>query len=155
MSLSVQFFSLLSMIGTGIIAAALIDLIGISVAHVGKRSLVKKYSVLLEVFGWILAGIWSFTILYNVRDGAWRIYDPFAQLSGLLLYVSFFHRPFRFVGRVIFLIVLKPIWSIFYFIFSAFKYVMVLLIRLIKIPFSPLVLIFRKLYRKYFKNKVK
>lgn len=155
MSLSVQFLSLLSMIGTGIIAAALIDLIGTSVAHAGRRSLIKKYGVFLEVFGWILAGIWSFTILYNVRDGAWRIYDLFAQISGLLLYVSFFHYPFRFVGRVIFLIILKPIWTVFFIVFSMIKYLIVLIGKLIKIPFMPFVLIFRKFFVKHFKNKEK
>ncbi len=42
---------------------------------------------LFEVIGWVVVGCWTFYILFLVRDGAWRMYDPFAQISGMLLYV--------------------------------------------------------------------
>lgn len=155
MSLSVQFFSLLAMIGTGIVAAAFIDMIQAGILYAGKRSLIGKYGIVLEVFGWIIAGIWTFTILYTVRDGAWRIYDPFAQLSGLLLYMSFFHRPFRLIGRVILLTLLKPIIFVFHLLFLFVKNVAKGVFILLRILSTPFVLIFRKLFLKHFKNKEK
>ena len=112
MSLSVQFLSLLTMIGTGIVAAAFIDMIGTGTAHAGKKSIVRRRAALFEVIGWIIAGCWTFYILYIVRDGAWRIYDPFAQISGILLYASFFHKPIRLVGRIILVLFVKPLWFI-------------------------------------------
>ena len=107
MSLSVQFLSLLAMIGTGIVAAAFLDMIGTGTAHAGRRSIIRRRAAFFEVIGWVVVGCWTFYILFLVRDGAWRIYDPFAQLSGMLLYVSFFHKPFRFFGRIVLVILRK------------------------------------------------
>ncbi|MDS9473282.1 spore cortex biosynthesis protein YabQ [Sporosarcina pasteurii] len=153
MSLSVQFFSLLAMIGTGIVAAAMIDMIGTGTAHAGKKSFVRRHAVIIEVIGWIIAGCWTFTILYTVRDGAWRIYDPFAQLSGMLLYASFFHKPFRVVGKVILLVIIKPIWLIFRAIVSVINRLFLFIIWILTLLSKPFVSIFRKLNRKLFKIK--
>ena len=112
MSLSVQFLSLLAMIGTGIVAGAFMDMIGTGTAHAGKKSIIRKRAVWLEVIGWVLVGCWTFYIFYLVRDGAWRIYDPVAQISGMLLYASFFYKPFRFFGRILLVLFLKPLWFI-------------------------------------------
>lgn len=152
MSLSVQFFSLLAMIGTGIVAAALIDMIGTGIAHAGKRSFIRRHGVLLEVLGWIFVGFWAFTILYRVRDGAWKIYDPFAQLSGLYLYISVFHRPLRVLGRVILVLLLKPIWFILRAVLLMITYLFRSIMKLFDILSTPFILIFRKLLRKRFKN---
>lgn len=153
MSLSVQFLSLLAMIGSGIIAAAAIDVIGTGISHIKKRSWVRRYRIFLEVMIWILAGVLSFVILYYVRDGAWRIYDPLAQLSGLLLYISFFYRPFRIIGRIIFFVVVKPIGFVFYIVFTMIKALLTFIYRLFKFICTPFILIFRKLLRKRFKKK--
>ena len=118
MSLSVQFLSLLAMIGTGIVAGAFMDMIGTGTAYAGKKSIIRKYAVVLEVIGWIVVGCGTFYILYLVRDGAWRIYDPFAQISGMLLYASFFHKPFRFLGRILFILFVKPLWFIVHLLVS-------------------------------------
>lgn len=155
MSLSVQFFSLLAMIGTGIVAAALIDIIGTGIAHAGKRSLIRKHRILLEVVGWILVGFWTFTILYRVRDGAWKIYDPFAQLSGLYLYISIFHRPLRVLGRMILVLLLKPIWFVLRAILLMINYLFKGIIKFFKILSTPFISIFRKFLGKYFKKQSK
>ncbi len=110
MSLSVQFLSLLAMIGTGIVAAAFIDMIGTGNAHAGRKSIIWRRAAWLEFIGWIIVGCWTFYVLFLVRDGAWRIYDPFAQLSGMLLYVSFFYKPSRFIGRLLLFVFVKPLW---------------------------------------------
>ena len=66
MSLSVQFLSLLAMIGTGIVAGAFMDMIGTGTAHAGKKSIIRKHAVWLEVIGWIFVGCGTFYILYLV-----------------------------------------------------------------------------------------
>lgn len=153
MSLSVQFYSLLAMIGTGIVAAAMIDMIVTGTSYAGKNSIVSKYAVILEIIGWIIAGCWTFTILYAVRDGAWRIYDPFAQLSGILLYISFFHKPIRLIGRIILLLIIKPILFIFRAIISIISRIIFIIVKLFTFLTKPFVTIFRKFHRKLFKNK--
>ncbi|WP_172373663.1 spore cortex biosynthesis protein YabQ [Sporosarcina jiandibaonis] len=155
MSLSVQFLSLLAMIGTGIVAAGFIDMIGTGTSHAGKKSIIRRRAVLLEVIGWVVVGCWSFYVLYVVRDGEWRIYDPFAQLSGILLYASFFHKPFRFFGRILLILFLKPLGFIIRGIFMIIAWVIRLFIRIIDFLFSPLFAIFHRFQRKLFKSQEK
>jgi hypothetical protein len=155
MSLSVQFLSLLAMIGTGIVAAGFIDMIGTGTAHAGKKSIIRRRAAVLEVIGWIIIGCWSFYILYIVRDGEWRIYDPFAQLSGLLLYTSFFHKPFRFFGRIILVLFLKPVWFICRGIVRILGRIIYLFVRIIDFLISPIISIFHRIHRKLFKSQEK
>jgi hypothetical protein len=155
MSLSVQFLSLLAMIGTGIVAGAFMDMIGTGTAHAGKKSIIRKRVVWLEVIGWILVGCWTFYILYLVRDGAWRIYDPFAQISGMLLYVTIFNKPFRFFGRVLLLLFVKPIWFIVRLIVSIVRQIIRFIVRVIAALFTPFVKLYRIISRKLFKRRVK
>lgn len=151
MSLSVQFLSLLAMIGTGIVAAAFIDMIGTGTASAGKTSFIRKYSTLFEVIGWTIAGCWTFFVLYVVRDGGWRIYDPFAQVSGILVYASVFHKPIRFFGRIILVLLVKPLWFVVYAIFSVIRKLFYFIMKAVFLLFKPFVKIFRKFQRKRFK----
>lgn len=155
MSLSVQFLSLLAMIGTGVAAGAFMDMIGTGTAYAGKKSLVRKYAVLLEVIGWVLVGCGTFYVLYLVRDGAWRMYDPVAQVSGLLLYASFFYRPFRLLGRILLILFVKPLWYIVNLLVSIVRQVFRLLVKVLAVPILPFVKLFHRIPRKRFKRKEK
>lgn len=152
MSLSVQFLSLLAMIGTGIMAAAFIDMIGTGTASAGKTSFIRRHSTVFEVLGWTIAGCWTFSILYIVRDGGWRIYDPFAQVSGILLYASVFHKPIRFVGRIILILFVKPLWFIISTFFSMIWKLLRFFLKMFFLLFTPFVKLFRKIKGKHFKN---
>jgi spore cortex biosynthesis protein YabQ len=155
MSLSVQFLSLLAMIGTGIVTAAFIDMISTGTAHAGKKSIIRRRAAWLEVIGWTIAGCWTFYILYLVRDGAWRIYDPLAQLSGMLLYASLFHKPFRFFGRIILALFIKPLWFIAKLIVSIIRQLIRFIVKVILFLLSPFVKLFRKISRNLFKKRGK
>ena len=152
MSLSVQFLSLLAMIGTGIAVAAFIDMIGTGTAAAGKASFIRRHSVFFEVIGWIVAGCWTFSVLYVVRDGGWRIYDPFAQVSGMLLYASVFHKPIRFFGRIILLLFVRPLWFIIYAIYAVIRKLLHFILKVVFLLFTPFVKIFGKFKGKRFKN---
>lgn len=152
MSLSVQFLSLLAMIGTGIAAAAFIDMIGTGTASAGKTSFIRRHSTVFEVIGWTIAGCWTFLILYIVRDGGWRIYDPFAQVSGILLYASVFHKPIRSVGRIILILFVKPLWFIISTFFSMIWKLLHFFLKIVFLLFTPFVKLFGKLKGKHFKN---
>ena len=143
------------MIGTGIVAAGFIDMIGIGTAHAGKKSLIRRRAAVLEVIGWILMGLGSFYILYIVRDGEWRIYDPFAQLSGIFLYTSFFHKPFRFFGRITLILFLKPLWFVISGIFRFVGWVISLIGKLVYFLVSPFILIFHRFQGKLFQSREK
>lgn len=153
MSLSLQFLSLVAMIGTGIVAGAFMDLISTGTTHAGKKSLIRRRSVWLDTIGWVLVGCGTFYVLFLVRDGAWRIYDPIAQISGLLLYVSFFYKPFRFVGRIFLVLIIKPLYFIFRLLFSITRQILLTIVRIGAFLVKPFVNLFRKLSRNLFKNK--
>ncbi|MFC5590888.1 spore cortex biosynthesis protein YabQ [Sporosarcina soli] len=155
MSLSVQFLSLLAMIGTGIVAGAFMDMIGTGTAYAGKKSFIRKYAVAIEVIGWVLVGCGTFYVLYLVRDGAWRMYDPVAQVSGLLLYASFFYRPFRLLGRIVLLLVVKPLWFLIRLIVSIVRQIIRLLMKILSVLVLPFVKLFRLISMKGFKRKEK
>lgn len=148
MSLTVQFISLLVMVCTGIIAGAIIDhLQMLSIAHHPKKSTRFLY-IGIEVMGWIGVGCWTFYMLYLVRDGAWRIYDPFAQLSGLLLYSSFFYKPFRFVSRLVYLIVIAPILWMFSLVWRIIK----ALLSILYTPFIIFYQVIHRIFRRFLRN---
>lgn len=147
MSLSVQFLSLLAMIGTGVVAGAFMDMIGTATAHAGKKSFIRRRAAWFEVMGWIVAGCGTFYVLFLVRDGAWRMYDPFAQISGLLLYASFFYKPFRLLGRMILMVLIKPLWFIVRLIISVIRQVFRIIIKVIVFLFTPFVKLFRIISR--------
>jgi hypothetical protein len=155
MSLSVQFLSLLAMIGTGIGAGVLMDLIGTGVDATGKKSIIRKYAVPLEVVGWILIGCASFYVLFVVRDGAWRMYDPVAQVCGMLLYASIFHRPFRFLGRILNMLIVKPIWFIIRLIAKIIYHVYKLIVKIVSMLLTPFIYLYNKVYNSLFKSDEK
>ncbi|MFS0577336.1 spore cortex biosynthesis protein YabQ [Sporosarcina sp. 179-K 3D1 HS] len=153
MSLSVQFLSLLAMIGTGVVGGALIDLIQTGTANAGKRSIIRRKAIWFETIGWIAVGCGSFYVLYLVRDGAWRMYDPVAQICGLLLYASVFHKPFRLVGRIVLLVVIKPIWFVLRLAVSIIRQIIRFVLRLSILLFTPFIRVYQALHRKLFKPK--
>ncbi len=145
MSLSVQFLSLLAMIGTGVVAGAFMDMIGTGTAHAGKRSFIRRRAAWFDIIGWLLVGCGTFYILFLVRDGAWRIYDPFAQISGMLLYASFFYKPFRLFGRILFALLIKPIWFMAHLIVSIVRQVIRLIVKVVVFLFMPFVKLFKNI----------
>lgn len=145
MSLSTQAISVLVMIGAGIITAALLDAV-YSLYFLKNKT--RNYSIWLVIFGvigWILAGFFTFYLLVIVRDGVWRLYDPFAQLVGILLYMNVFHYPFRFVGRVFQRVIIRPICLVFYLVFYIIRRGVQLLLRIVSLIFIPFVFLWRKL----------
>lgn len=155
MSLSVQFLSLLAMIGTGIVAAAFLDMIGTGTAHAGRKSIIRRHAAWFEWMGWVIVGCWTFYVLFLVRDGAWRIYDPFAQLSGMLLYVTIFNKPIRFIGRIVLFIFVKPLWFIFHLIVSMIRYSIRFFVSILAFLCRPFVIMFRKFFINPFNKKGK
>ena len=155
MSLSVQFLSLLAMIGTGILAGAFMDLVGTGVDASGKRSIIRKYGVLLEFIGWIIVGGASFYVLFLVRDGAWRMYDPVAQVCGMLLYASIFYRPFRFFGRLVNMLVIKPIVFMIMLVVRLVRGVFRILFKVLLFVAKPFFFLYDKIYESLFKTSPK
>ncbi|PIC75764.1 hypothetical protein CSV74_14720 [Sporosarcina sp. P19] len=152
MSLSVQFFSLLAMIGTGITAGIVMDLFGTIVAACDNRSFIRRWAFWLECLIWIALGMVSFWVLIMVRDGAWRMYDPVAQVSGLLLYAAIFHHPVRIIGRLLLLVVLRPIWLIIRLVYLMIQRIFYLISSILLLITSPFIRLVKNI-GKFLQNK--
>lgn len=155
MSISAQFVSLLAMMGTGIMAGAFMDMLGTGIANTGKSSIIRRRAIWLETVGWLLMGGFAFAVLFVFRDGAWRMYDPLAQLSGLLLYATIFHRPFRLLGRISIALFIRPILMVFQIIFWFVRYVFRVIGALILLLSQPFRFIYHRFFNYHFKKKPK
>ncbi|MFJ8066754.1 spore cortex biosynthesis protein YabQ [Psychrobacillus sp. NPDC096426] len=144
MTLSLQFYSLLLMVLSGVVIGAIIEGTRFVTNSFPKRTYVNKYSIAIEIIVWILLGLGTFYILFRVRDGIWRIYDPLAQVVGILLYEQLFQPIFRLVGRIFLHIVIQPIW----FIFRIFILIIHKIFILIGIVLATIVRPFYFLYKK-------
>lgn len=144
MTLSLQFYSLLLMVLSGILIGAIIEGARFVMNSFPKRTFVFKYSAALEIVVWIILGLGTFYILFNVRDGIWRIYDPLAQIVGILLYEQLFQPIFRLAGRIFLRIVIQPIW----FLIRIFVTIINKIFRLIGFVLVTIVRPFHFIYKK-------
>jgi len=144
MTLSLQFFSLLLMVFSGILVGAIIEGTRFVTGSFPRRTFVYKYRVVLEIFTWMVLGLVSFYILFEVRDGVWRIYDPLAQIVGILLYDQLFQPLFRLLGRIFFRLIVQPIWWVIHFIWIVITKAFHLIWVLISFLFKPFHFLFQK-----------
>lgn len=141
MTLSLQFLSLLLMMVSGILIGAIIEGTRFLTKVFSKRSLIFKYQVGLEIIIWVLLGLGTFYLLYEVRDGIWRVYDPLAQIVGIILYEQIFQPVFQLAGRIFLRLIVKPIWFIIHVIIvilgKLFNFITVIIVALVR-PFHTL-----------------
>ncbi|PIC63683.1 hypothetical protein CSV79_10635 [Sporosarcina sp. P13] len=128
------------------------DLFGTIVAACDKRSIIRRRAFWFELLVWIFLGIGAFWILMIVRDGAWRMYDPVAQVCGMLLYVAIFHYPFRLIGRVLLIVVIRPIWYVIRLVLLLIQRIIQVFRHILLLILSPIVLLLKN-GRKFLQNK--
>ncbi|SES43423.1 spore cortex biosynthesis protein YabQ [Psychrobacillus sp. OK032] len=153
MTLSLQFFSLLLMILSGVFIGAIIEGTRFVMNSFPKRTFVFKYSTALEIIIWIVLGLGTFYILFRVRDGIWRIYDPLAQIVGILLYEQLFQPIFRFAGRVFLRIVIQPIWFVIRIIITIISKIFRLIRFIIITIVRPFHFVYKKIWHLALKKK--
>ena len=95
----------------------------------------------------LLLGIAAYGVLFTVRDGEWRFYDLLAQFSGLLLYESVFRKPFRFAGRLVRILILRPVFLILRGIIRLVLFVVAIPFRIILFILKLISRPFRRPYR--------
>lgn len=134
---------------SGVFVAAVIDCVRVTISAISPKSFVKRFTIGLELFIWALLGMLTFYILYITKGGEWRLVDPIAQISGIFLYESIFQRIFRFLGRIVVIIVFKPILILLNLSISVIGKILLIIIRIIMFILSPLRKIFTKPYSKF------
>ncbi|MEK5230264.1 spore cortex biosynthesis protein YabQ [Lysinibacillus sp. FSL K6-0232] len=152
MIVSEQFFHLIVMVLSGIAVGFIIDSVRLIVFSTPKRSSLRRWMMVFELITWILLGGLTYYLLFWLKDGAWRAYDPLAQIAGIFLYQSFFQNFLRFVARILVNITWKPLWFIIHLIITVIRQVLQLFIHIIMFVLRPFVKIYSYLSYTFLKK---
>ncbi|MFJ8264248.1 spore cortex biosynthesis protein YabQ [Rummeliibacillus sp. NPDC094406] len=144
MTVSEQFLSITVLITSGVIGAACIDLVRTLSHYAPPKSLRRKGYIIFELSTWILLGISTFSLLMIVRDGEWHFVDFLSQLLGFCLYQLFLQRFFRFIGRLVDTLVIRPIGFILHLFVSLIRQIIRLLFAIYRIITYPIFIVTKK-----------
>jgi len=152
MTVNEQFLSIVIMTFSGVLVGAVVDATRIYISALSPKSFLRKFTVPLEILIWALLGAGTFYIIFLIKGGEWRLVDPLSQILGIFLYESFFQPFFRFLGRLLIILIINPIIAIIHFIINAIRTILVLIIRILVILLSSFYKIFA-IIKKYFHKK--
>lgn len=145
MSLPIQFYTLLAMIGMGSLFGAMLD----TYQRFLKRGRRKKWIVFVnDLLFWFIQGIIIFYVLFLVNYGELRFYLFLALLCGFSAYQALFKNIYlslleslirlvnmtaRLIYRTVYLLVYKPIRGLCLLLIAIILYFYGLLLSLVKI----------------------
>jgi len=148
MTISYQFLSLLAMIASGVAAGFLVESFRDSCQALRPGALLRRYQGLFEILLWLGLGVASFYLLFYLRDGSWRIYDPLAQIVGIIIYELWFRQPMLIGRRVFMRLVVQPIWWILHLAVTIIRGVVRALVKIIMVIIWPFLKIIKKIPRR-------
>lgn len=136
MILSHHTVSLIVMFASGIFFASILDIFRTFwVYHIHWK--IYSFHRLFELALWLIFGIGTFYLLYLIKGGTWRFVDPLSQLLGMLFYINIAHKPFRFIGKILFLLIVKPSYWLGHlfvtFVRKVFRLIIKSFIKLVKL----------------------
>lgn len=134
------------MIASGVATGFLVESFRDITNSIRPKFFLRKYRYLLEIVLWTTLGLASYLLLFYLRDGNWRIYDPLAQIAGIGCYGLWFRSPLLVVRRIFVRLIIHPIWWIIYHVLLIIQYIIRIIVRIIMIFISPLVKIIKKIY---------
>ena len=148
MTISYQFLSLLAMMLSGVATGFLVESFRDSCQALRPGAIIRRYQRFFEILLWIGLGIASFYLLFQLRDGTWRIYDPCAQIVGIICYELWFRTPMLFVRRVFMRLIVHPIWWVIHLIVTIIRNIIRVLVKLFMVILWPLIILFNKINKK-------
>jgi hypothetical protein len=147
MTISYQFLSLLAMIASGVATGFFVESFRDSCQALRPRAFLRRYQGFFEVILWLGLGIASFYLLFHLRDGSWRIYDPCAQIVGIILYELWFRKPLLVLRRVIMRLIVQPIWWIILLLVAIIRTIVRVLIKILMVILWPLFKLVKQLMK--------
>ncbi|WP_374964302.1 spore cortex biosynthesis protein YabQ [Lysinibacillus sp. RS5] len=152
MIVSEQFVQLLVMVLSGIAVGFIIDSVRLIVFSTPKRSSLRRWMMVFELLTWILLGGLTYYLLFWLKDGAWRAYDPLAQIAGIFLYQTFFQTFLRFIAKVLVNIIWRPFWFVVQLIIAIIRQILQILMNIGAFILRPFVKIYSYLSYTFFKK---
>ena len=153
MTISAQLVSAVVMFLSGIFVGCVIDCARTIIHLLPKKNWLQKVKPILEVTVWIFLGFCTFYFLYLIKGGQWRAVDPIFQLAGIVSYELIFARFFRFIGRVLIFIFIKPIVLIVQFLFSIVRFLFRFCLSILTLLLTPFIKLYDVFIRKRFKKQ--
>lgn len=150
--MSAQLISIITMFMSGIVVGVVIDCTR-TILHQGPLSILRKLTLFIEWFIWIFLAIATFYLLFLIKGGQWRFVDPLAQVAGIISYELFFQRIARFIGRVIVVLFIKPLYYIGHAFVAIIRKIMQFFVAFVLMLINPIIKIFKKYFLKTFKSK--
>lgn len=127
MTLSVQFLTMLSMIGMGSLFGASLD----TYQRFLKRPLRKSWVVFInDILFWLLQGLAIFYILFLVNEGELRFYIFLALLCGFAAYQALMKNIYLKLLEI----VISTIISIYYFIVKVIRLLIIRPVQFFSLP---------------------
>ena len=152
MIVSEQFVQLLVMVLSGIAVGFIIDSVRLIVFSTSKRSSLRRWMMVFELLTWILLGGLTYYLLFWLKDGAWRAYDPLAQIAGIFLYQTFFQTFLRFIAKVLVNIIWRPFWFVVQLIIAIIRQILQILMNIGAFILRPFVKIYSYLSYTFLKK---
>ncbi len=133
------------MIASGVATGFLVESFRDSCQTFRPGALLRRYQGFFEILLWLVLGIASFYLLFYLRDGSWRIYDPAAQIVGIISYELWFRKPMLIGRRVFVRLVIQPIWWILQLITKIIHRIVRIFINLLTLIFWPFIKLSKKM----------
>ena len=152
MIVSEQFVQLLVMVLSGIAVGFIIDSVRLIVFSTPKRSSLRRWMMVFELLTWILLGGLTYYLLFWLKDGAWRAYDPLAQIAGIFLYQTFFQTFLRFIAKILVNIIWRPFWFVVQLIIAIIRQILQILMNIGAFILRPFVKIYSYLSYTFLKK---
>lgn len=150
--MSAQLVSIITMFMSGIAVGMIIDCTR-TILHQGPLPIIRKLALFIEWFIWIFLAIATFYLLFLIKGGQWRFVDPLAQVAGIISYELFFQKIARFIGRVIVLLFIKPLYYVGHAFVTIIRKIIKLFLAFVILLTNPIIKIFKKYLLKTFKSK--
>jgi spore cortex biosynthesis protein YabQ len=161
MSLTVQFYTMLAMIGMGSYFGAALDTYSRLFNRTKRNLFVRGVN---DILFWILQALLIFYVLYLVNNGEIRFYIFLALLCGFAFYQSLLKKIYtrfleycirmiiqfcRFAAKLMSNLIIKPVVLLFTFIFSTILMLGKLLWRLLQVLFKVIISILKIILRPF------
>ena len=127
------------MIASGVATGFLVESYRDSSQALSPGAFLRRYQRLFEILLWLGLGIASFLLLFYLRDGSWRIYDPCAQVVGIILYELWLRRPMLAIRRLVMRLIVYPIWWIILLIFRIIRRLFLIIWNIVMIIMWPFI----------------
>ena len=130
MSLTIQFQTMLAMIGMGLYVGAALDTYG---RFVKRRNVFHLLTAVNDILFWLVQGLFVFYVLFIVNNGELRVYIFLALLCGYAAYQSLFRKIyirllewfisfivscFRLIRNIFLTIFVRPVKTILKLLFT-------------------------------------